>query len=173
MSQGNKGLKNSLSESTRERWESDCEIREKLQQDVPLEARRSGLLCCLIIALGSVLGGWKSPATLVLTPGSWAQQASVQFSHSAVSISLRPHGPQHARPPCPSPAPGVYLNSGLLSQWCHPTISSSVVPFSSRLQSFPASGFFQWISSSHQVARVLEFELQHQSFQWTLRTDLL
>ena len=66
----------------------------------------------------------------------------VQFSRSVVPNSLWPHGPQHARPPCPSPTPGVYLNSSPLSQWCHPTISSSVVPFS-RLQSFPASGSFQ------------------------------
>ena len=57
--------------------------------------------------------------------------------------SLRPHEPQHTRPPCPSPTPGVYSNSCPLSRWCHPTISSSVVPFSSRLQSFPASGSFQ------------------------------
>ena len=57
-------------------------------------------------------------------------------------IYLGPHGLQHARPPCPSPAPGVYSNPCPLSQWCHPTISSSVVPFSSRLQSFPASGSF-------------------------------
>ena len=66
----------------------------------------------------------------------------VQFSHSAVSNSLRPHGLQHARPPCPSPTPGVGSNSCPLSQWCHPTISSSVVTFSSCLQSFPASGSF-------------------------------
>ena len=68
---------------------------------------------------------------------------SVQFSHSVVSDSLRPHGPQHTRPPCPSPAPGVYSNSYPLSQWYHLTISSSVVRFSSRFQSFPASGCFQ------------------------------
>ena len=60
-----------------------------------------------------------------------------------MSDSLRPHEPQHARPPCPSPTPGVYSDSCPLSQWCHPTISSSVVPFSSCLQSFPASGSFQ------------------------------
>ena len=66
-----------------------------------------------------------------------------QFSHSVVSDSLRPHGLQHTRPPCPSPTPGVYSNSCPLSQWCHPTISSSVIPFSSHLQSFPASGSFQ------------------------------
>ena len=67
---------------------------------------------------------------------------SVQFSCSVVSDSLWPHRLQHARPPCPSPTPGVYSNSCPLSQWCHPTISSSVVPFSSHLQSFSASGCF-------------------------------
>ena len=65
---------------------------------------------------------------------------SVQSSHSVVSDSLRPCGLQHTRPPCPSPTPGDYSNSCPLSWWCHPTISSSVVPFSSHLQSFPASG---------------------------------
>ena len=68
---------------------------------------------------------------------------SVQFSHSVVSDSLLPHGLQHARPPCPSPPPGVYSNSCPLSRWCHPTISSSVIPFSSCPQSFPASWSFQ------------------------------
>ena len=69
---------------------------------------------------------------------------SVQFSsvHSVVSDFLRSHEPQHARPPCPSPTAGVYPNPCPLSRWCHPTISSSVVPFSC-LQSFPASGSFQ------------------------------
>ena len=70
------------------------------------------------------------------------QFSSVQFSRSVMSDSLRPHGLQHARPPCPSPTPGVHSNSCPLSQWCHPTISSSVVPFSSCLQSFPASETF-------------------------------
>ena len=70
-------------------------------------------------------------------------KVSVQFSHSVMSDSSRPHEPQHARPPCPSPTPGVYPNPCPLSQWCHPTISSSLVPFSSCLQSFPASGSFQ------------------------------
>ena len=67
---------------------------------------------------------------------------SDQFSHSVMSDSLRPHGLQHARPPCPSPTPGACSNSCPLSWWCHPTISSSVIPFSSRLQSFPESGSF-------------------------------
>ena len=69
--------------------------------------------------------------------------SSVQFSHSVMSDSFQPHEPQHARPPCPSPTARVYPNPCPLSQWCHPTISSSVVPFSSCLQSFPASRSFQ------------------------------
>ena len=68
--------------------------------------------------------------------------SSVQFSCSVVSDSLRFHGLQHARPPCPSPTPRVYSNSCPLNRWCNPTISSSVVPFSSHLQSFPASRAF-------------------------------
>ena len=67
---------------------------------------------------------------------------SVQFSHSVVSDSLRPHESQHASPPCPSPTPGAYSNSCPLSRWCHPAISSSVVPFSSCPQSLPASESF-------------------------------
>ena len=67
---------------------------------------------------------------------------SVQFSRLVMSDSLQPHERQHTRPPCPSPTPGVYPNSCPLSQWCYPTILSSVVPFSSYLQVFPASGSF-------------------------------
>ena len=67
---------------------------------------------------------------------------SVQFSHSVMSNSLRPHELHHARPPCPSPTPGVHPNSCPSSRWCHPAISSSVVPFSSCPQSLPASGSF-------------------------------
>ena len=73
---------------------------------------------------------------------------SIQFSPSVMSNSLQSHGLQHARPPCPLPAPGVYSNSCSLSQWCYPAISSSVVPFSSHLQSFPAS------ESSESVLRI-------------------
>ena len=85
------------------------------------------------------------------------QHSSVQFSHSVVSDSLRAHGLQPTRPPCPSPTPGIYSNSCPLSWWCHPTISSSVVPFSSCLQSFPASGSFQmsqFFTSDGQSIRV-------------------
>ena len=68
--------------------------------------------------------------------------SSVQFSSSVVSNSLQPHGLKHMRPPCPSPTPGVDSNSCPWSQWCHSSISSSAIPFSSHLQSFPASGSF-------------------------------
>ena len=83
-------------------------------------------------------------SSFVIHFSSWLQSfpASVQFSCSVVSDSLWPHGLQHARPPCPSPTPGVYSNSCPLSQWCYPTVSSSVIPFSSCLQFFPASRSF-------------------------------
>ena len=85
--------------------------------------------------------------------------SSIQFSCSVVSKSLRPHESQHARPPCPSQIPGVYPNSCPSSQWCHPAISSSVVPFSSCPHSSQHQGLFQWVNSSHEVAKVLEFQL--------------
>ena len=100
-----------------------------------------------------------------------AEISSVQFSHSVVSDSLWPHGLWHARPPCLSPTPGVYSNSCPLSQWYHPTISSSLVPFSSHLQSFPGSfPVSQFFASGGQIVL---FQLQHHSFQCIFRTDLL
>ena len=96
---------------------------------------------------------------------------SVQFSRSVVYDSLWPHGVQHARPHCPSPTPGAYSNSCPSSRWCHPTILSSVVPFSSFNLS-RHQGLFRWVSSSHEVAKVLEFQLQ-QPFKWIFRTDFL
>ena len=100
--------------------------------------------------------------------------SSVQFSSVAQSCpTLRPRESQHARPPCSSPAAGVHSNS------CH-QVGDAIQP--SHLLSSPPppapnpshhQGLFQWVSSSHQVAKVLEFQLQHQSFQWTPRTDLL
>ena len=94
---------------------------------------------------------------------------SVQFSHSVVSDSLRPHGLQHPRPPHPSPILEVYSNSCPLSQLCHPTISSSVIPFSSCLQSFPASGSFQmgqFFASSGQSIRVSASVLPMNIQEW-------
>ena len=100
--------------------------------------------------------------------------SSIQFSCSVVSDPLWPIEPQHARPPCLSPAPGVYPNSCPSRWWCHPTISSSVVPFSSCPQPFPASG-----SVSNEAALCIRwpkywsFSFNIKSFQWTPRTDLL
>ena len=88
---------------------------------------------------------------------------SVQFSYSVVSNSLWPHESQHTRPPCPSPAPGVHSNSCPSSQWCHPAISSSVVPFSSCPQSlpasesFPTSQLFSWGGRSTRVSALASF----------------
>ena len=80
---------------------------------------------------------------LVSSLKGWASSGiSIQFSRSVVFDSLRPHGLQNARPPCPSPTPGADSNSCPSGWWCHPTISSSLIPFSSCLQSFPASGSF-------------------------------
>ena len=94
----------------------------------------------------------KNPGRILYNWATWeAQRASAQFSSSVVSNSLWPHGLQHTRLPCSSATPGAYSNSCPSSQWCLPTISSSVVPFSSCLQSFPASGSFpmsQFFTSS-------------------------
>ena len=80
---------------------------------------------------------------------------------------------REARLPCPSPSPGGYSDSCPSHWWCQPTISSSVIPFSSRLQSSQHQGLFKRASSLHQVTKGLEFQLQHQPFQWIFRTDFL
>jgi len=91
------------------------------------------------------------------------EHSSVQFSRSVVSDSLRPHESQHARPPCPSPTPGVHSDARPSSQWCHPAISTSVVPFSSCPQSlpasesFPMSQHFAWGGQSTGVSALASF----------------
>ena len=105
--------------------------------------------------------------------GSQHRGLSVQFSSSVMSDSLRPHGLQHTRLLYPSPTPRAWSNSCPSSRWCHSAISSSVVPFSSCLQSFPASRSFQMSQLFTSGGQVLEFQLQHQSYRWTPRTDLL
>ena len=117
------------------------------------------LLVATLILLDIYLKCWFPMRQMLL------KISSVQFSRSVMSNSLRPHGLQHGRPPCPSPTPGVCPNSCPLTRWCHPTISSSVVLFSSCLQSFPSSGSFpisQFFTSGDQN---IGFQLQHQSFQ--------
>ena len=146
-----------------------------------------GSYCCLLVCCFSVclkpkllsshclqncLNIWTVPFRSFST-----QFSSVQFSHSVVSDSLRPCELQHARPPCPSPTPGVHPNSCASSRWCHPDISSSVVPFSSCPQSLPASEsspmsqLFAWGGQSTGVsasASVLLMNTQDWSpFGWT------
>ena len=113
----------------------------------------------------------------IQTSNTWKKEKrlerSVQFSCSVVSDSLRPNESQHARPPCPSPSPGVHSDSRPSSQWCHPAISSSVVPFSSCPQSlpasesFPMSQLFTWGGQSTGVSALASF------FQRNPRPDLL
>ena len=95
---------------------------------------------------------------------------SGQFRCSVVSEFLQPHELQTARPPGPS-TPGVYPNSSPSSKWCHPAISSSVVPFSSCPNLSQHQSLFQWVNSSHEVAKLVEFQLH--SFQRNPRADLL
>ena len=100
-----------------------------------------------------------------LIPFKLCWVSSVHFSLSVVSDSLWPHESQHARPPCLSPTPGVYPNSCPSSWWCHPAMSSSVIPFSS-CPHFQHQGLFQWVKSSHEVAKVLEFQLSASVICW-------
>ena len=95
------------------------------------------------------------------------------FSRSVMSDSLQPHGLQHARSPCPSVSHGVCSNSCPLSQWCHPTIPSSVAPSPPALNLSQDKDLFQWVGSLHQVAKVLELQLWHLSFQRIFSVDFL
>ena len=91
---------------------------------------------------------------------SWKMtRYSVQFSRSVVSDSLRPHKLQHSRPPYPSPTPGVHSDSCPSSQWCHPAISSSLVPSPLAPNPSQHQSLFQLVNSKHEVAKVLEFQL--------------
>ena len=112
----------------------------------------------------------KNQENLTLNLG---KESSVQFSPLVVSNSLRPHESQHTRPPCPSPAPGTTSNSYPLSRWCHPTISSSVVPLSSCLQSFPEPGSFPMSQFFPSGSQSIGVSASNQSFQWIFRTDFL
>ena len=106
-------------------------------------------------------------------PGSLLFIFLLVFSCLVTSDSLWPHGLQDARLPCPSLSSGVCSNSCPSSQWCHPTISSSVIPSPPALNLSQHQGLYRWVSSSHQVAKGLELQLQHQSFQWIFMADFL
>ena len=110
-----------------------------------IQSNKEAGMECLIPTL-YMMKGW----------GTDTRHVSQQFNSVAVvSDSLRLHGLQHARAPCPLPAPRVYSNSFPLSQWCHPTISSSVIPFSSYLQSFPAYDFIAGIQIFKSLSRII------------------
>ena len=118
---------------------SPASLGSQLQSSEDFSLTRDPLLLLVLSEADAISCSYFSPWPL----------CTVQFSLSVVSDSLQPHGLQHAWLPCPSPTPGVYSNSCPSSQWCHPTISFSVIPFS-RFQSFPASGSFQmsWFFTS-------------------------
>ena len=107
------------------------------------------------------------------TPNDEFIKTLLLFSCSIMANSFQPHGLQHTRLPCPSLVPGSCSNSCPLSRWCHATISSSVTPFTPALNLSHHQGLFQRVGSSHQMARVLELQLQHQSFWWIFRVDFL
>ena len=140
-----------------------CPLCKPQISSPPLPAKTSFLviLPCISQDIISIIFNSSSDLNtiiFVVTITNTETMCSVQFSRSVVSNSLRPHESQHARPPCPSPTPGVYSNSCPSSQWCHPAISSSVAPFSSCPQSLPASGsfpmsqFFTWGSQNTGVS---------------------
>ena len=105
--------------------------------------------------------------------GIFCLRCSVQFSCSVMSDSLQHHESQHARPPCPLPTPGVHSNSCPLSRWCHPAISSSVVPFSSCPQSLPTSVFSNESTLRMRWPEYWSFSFNISPSNWTPRTDLL
>ena len=123
--------------------QDSCSISKEL---IIMEGQMTGEISCLLqITFAVQIYSPPSPESESLVPSSGSscnKKLSHHFSRSVVSHSLWPHGLQPARLPCPSPTPGACSSSCPLTQWCHPTVSSSVVPFSSHLQSFPASGSF-------------------------------
>ena len=160
-------------QNTHHRWEClGCDLfRQKcFQREATLQ-----------LTPASVLLAWQCFLNLGWFSGRFYLRASLStlllllllFSRSVRSTSLKPHGWQHSRLPCPSLSPRVCSNSCPLSQWCHPTISSSVIPSPFALSLSQHQGFFQRVGSSNQVAKVLELQLQHQSFQRIFRVDFL
>ena len=113
------------------------------------------------------------PAHILKSGQERSAVSSVQFSQSVVSDSLQTHGLQHTRPPCPSPVPGAYSNSCPSSRWCHPTISSSVVPFSSCLLSFPASRSFPMSQLFTSGGQSIGVSASTSVFPMNIRTDFL
>ena len=123
------------------RWQNRCLSKQAWEASQNQDSSYAHVMDGLFVSAQILYFGGLSPKVTVFGIGALGSN-SIQFSCSVVSDSLQPHEPQHARPPCPSPTPRVHPNS-CPSRWCHPAISSSVVPFSSCPQSCPASRSFQ------------------------------
>ena len=129
---------------------------------------------CQVVWYSHLFQNFPQSVVIHTVKGFGIVNKAVQFSSVPQSCPTLCNPMNHSTPGLPVQ---LLEFTQTLSWWCHPTILSSVIPFSSCLQSFPDAqkhqGLFKWVSSSHQVAKILEFQLQHQSFQWTPRTDLL
>ena len=176
------GYKSHLSLPQLERMDENPFVPKLQWLQVPfsLPGHRKPLLYIIPLGISKVFTGIHKVVPLVpaVVDGQITAQSfsSTHFSHSLVSESLRPHELQHARPSCPTPTPGVHSNSCASNRWCHPAISSSAVPFSSCLQSLPASGsfpmsqLFAWGGQSIGVSAstsVLPMNTQDWSLEWT------
>ena len=148
-------------------WHSDTRKRELLEYSVPhlgpcgltlLSSLRPEQESHPSNTLGLLWWIWEK---LVLFLWFLSARVGVQFSRSVVSDSLRPHGLQHTRPPCPSPTPRAYSNSCPSSRWCHQPSHPLLSPFPPAFSLSQNHDLFQWVSSSHQVAKILELQLQH------------
>ena len=142
---------------------------------------KANLLCECSVGAASIVGWVTAVPKGTTAAGSEWMSVELSWDHRSLSLfslyklcpTLRPRGLQHTRLPWPSLSPRTCSNSYLSSQWCHPTILSSVVPFSSCFSLSQHRALFQWVGSSHKVAKVLELQLQHQSFPWIFRVDCL
>ena len=126
---------------------------------VPLRVQPTHFMACPLMGTMSDKLSFHCYLSPDLLASLLPQFSLVQFNRSVVSDSLRHHESQHARPPCPSPTPGVHSDSCPSSQWCHPAISSSVVRFPPAPNPSQHQSLLQWVNSLHEVAKVLEFQL--------------
>ena len=140
----------------------------------PLDLKKDGSSLKISLLLLSLL--FLSSTELKCNPNSfhWRvwQRRCCHRSVAQSYLTLQPRGLQQARLPCPSPLL-EFAHTHVLSQWCHPAISSSVAPSPPAHSLSQHQGLFQWVSTSHQVTKVLELQLQHQPFQWIFRVDFL
>ena len=148
----------------------DMSLSEFWELVMDREAWRA--MICGVSKSRTRLSGWTDWLTAFWTRLLSRKAQFISITQSCLTF-CEPHGIQHARFPCPLPTPEVYSNSCPLNQWCHPTISSSIIPFSSCLQSFLASVSFPMSQFLPSGGQSIGFQLKHQSFQWTFSTDFV